>query len=110
MTARKFSHGGDEYQEVSGNLLMKKMTYSFSEITTGQKMVGPVVINFSNCKVDVPVAGNLFKGNKVQFVNPESAPDLIPTPQKIKKSKPEKNKPQKKAPAPSKSKPNKELK
>lgn len=70
-----------EYQEVEGFWLLKKMTYTYTRLRTGEKMIGPVELNFSNYRINQGINIDLFKGGKIMFLNPEPGPGAI-TPEK----------------------------
>lgn len=70
------------YQELGGYWLVKKLTYSFTMADTGEKAVGPVELNFENCRINPLLSPDFFKDGKVKFESPEPGARLIPQPQK----------------------------
>jgi len=77
-----------EYQEAGGYRLLKKMTYTYTKLSTGDKMIGPVELDFSDYKINQGINIDLFKGGKIMFLNPEPSPQAAPGPQTPEKRAP----------------------
>jgi hypothetical protein len=77
------------YQEVDGYRLVKTLTYRFTKPGTGEKVVGPVELNFENCKINPTTPREFSMPGKVVFTEPQNAPRMIPEPQKPIKKGPE---------------------
>jgi len=77
------------YQELEGYRLVKRLTYSFSRPDTGEKVVGPVELDFENCRINAKLPPDFSKQPAVIFMETEDRSRLIPEPQKPVKKSPE---------------------
>jgi len=77
------------YQEVDGYRLVKNLTYRFTKLDTGEKVIGPVELNFENCKINPSLPAEFSKPGKVVFIGPVNEPRMIPEPVKPVKKSPE---------------------
>jgi hypothetical protein len=86
-----------EYQEIEGYWLVKKITYRFDKLNTGEKITGPVELDFSDCRINPTINPETFKGEKIIFVTPEGAPLQASPPVEVKRinSRPPGKNPQK---------------
>ncbi len=83
-----------EYSEVDGYWLVKKIRYTFSRVPGGERVLGPVEVSLSDCKINPPISSEIFKGDEVTFIDPQvlPLPGETGSPKKEKEPAPGKNK------------------
>jgi hypothetical protein len=81
-----------EYSEVEGYWLVKKIRYSFAIAPSGERVIGPVEVSLEDCKINPPMASEIFKGDEVRFIDPQVLPLPGETGSPKKESAPGKNK------------------
>jgi len=96
-----------DYQDLQGFWLVKNLTYGFTKADTGEKVIGPVQIDFDNCKINPFISPQIFKGGRIEFLEVKPEGPAIIKPGKTAEPTAEKpgSTPSKHAPTPAKPNP-----